>query len=232
MSVGNRVYLRRPLPPREILEAFNELSTACIADVMNRQSAMNPRIKLISNPRRERRVGPALTVKARAGDNLFLHKALDIAEEGDVIVVSNEGEQGRSLLGEIMATYAQDHKKLGALVLDGPIRDVSALAAKDFFIYATGSTPGGPYKEGPGEINVPIACGEVAVSPGDIVICDRDGVVVVPLGDAAAILAAAAKLQSEDAAKVEAARTGTAKRDWVDKKLENIHCEVIDAAYR
>lgn len=118
MSIGNRVFLKRPMPSQELLEGFAGLPAANIADTMGRSCAMNPRIRRMSGFQGVM-VGPALTVKARAGDNLFLHQALDMAQPGDIIVVSNDEDQTRSLMGEIMFTYAKYQRKLGGLVLDG-----------------------------------------------------------------------------------------------------------------
>ena len=176
-------------------------------------------------------VGPALTVKARAGDNLFLHQALDMAQPGDVIVVSNDEDTTRSIMGEIMFTYAKYQKKLGGLVIDGPVRDVDALREMDLPVYATGSTPDGPHKEGPGEVNVPISCGGISVHPGDIIVADADGIIVVPLKDTPEVLEAVKKFHEQDAAKVEAARNGTSNRAWVRKKLEEKKTEFIDGMY-
>lgn len=231
MSIGNRVYLKRPMPPPELLREFEKIPAANIADTMGRSCALYPRIRLMSAPEKSITAGAALTVKSRAGDNLMIHKALDMAKEGDVIIVSNEGEQTRSLMGEIMFTYAK-YKNLGALVLDGPIRDNDAAGNMPYPIYATGTTPGGPYKEGPGEINVPISCGGISVSPGDIVVMDTDGVIIIPLEDAYEVLKAAQAFQAQDAAKVVAAANGTAKRDWVDKTLADKKIETIDGYYQ
>ena len=221
MAIGNRVFLKRPMPSQELLDGFADLPAANIADTMGRSGAMNPRIRLMSGFQGIM-VGPALTVKARAGDNLFLHQALDMAQPGDIIVLSNDEDQTRSLMGEIMFTYAKYQKKLGGLVLDGPIRDVDALREMDLPVYATGSTPGGPHKEGPGEINVPIACGGISVNPG---------IIVIPLKDAPAVLEAAKKFHEQDAAKVTAARNGTSNRAWVKNTLEAKKTEFIDGAY-
>lgn len=231
MSVGNRIYLKRKLPDREIVDGFRELPAANVADVMGRSPAMNLRIRLISNPDQPL-VGAALTVKARAGDNLMLHKALDMAQEGDVIVVSNEEDTTRSLMGEIMMTYLANTRKAAGIVLDGPIRDIDAISKMSFPVYATGSTPNGPYKEGPGEINVPVACGGVQVNPGDIILGDADGVIVIPREDACAILEQARKYHALDEQKCQAARDGTSNRGWVDKSIEAKGVEVIDDFYR
>ena len=230
MSIGNRVFMKLNLPIKELLEAFGKLPAANIADTMGRSCAMNPRIKLMSGFKGIM-VGPALTVKARAGDNLFLHQALDMSQPGDIIVLSNDEDTTRGLMGEIMFTYAKYQRKLGGLVIDGPVRDTEALSQMDLPVYATGSTPGGPHKEGPGEVNVPIACGGISVNPGDIIVADSDGIIVVPLKDAPAVLEAAQKFHEQDAAKVEAAKNGTSNRAWVMKKLEEKKTEFIDAVY-
>ena len=218
------------MPSQELLDGFAGIPAANIADTMGRSCAMNPRIKLMSGAQGTM-VGPALTVKARAGDNLFIHQALDISQPGDIIVVSNDEDQTRSLMGEIMFTYAQYQRKLGGLVLDGPVRDTDALRKMPLPVYATGSTPGGPHKEGPGEINVPIACGGVSVNPGDIIVADADGIIVIPLKDAPDVLQAAKKFHEQDAVKVEAARNGTSNRAWVSKTIQAKNVEFLDRAY-
>ena len=206
MSIGNRVFLKRPMPSQELLDGFAGIPAANIADTMGRSCAMNPRIKLMSGAQGTM-VGPALTVKARAGDNLFIHQALDISQP------------------------AQYQRKLGGLVLDGPVRDTDALRKMPLPVYATGSTPGGPHKEGPGEINVPISCGGVSVNPGDIIVADADGIIVIPLKDAPDVLQAAKKFHEQDAVKVEAARNGTSNRAWVSKTIQAKNVEFLDRAY-
>ena len=175
-------------------------------------------------------VGVALTVKARPGDNLMLHKALNMIEPGDVVVVSNEGDRSQSLMGEVMAAYAKSRGVAG-FVFDGPMRDIDSLYDGGVPFYATGTTPGGPFKEGPGEINVPIACGGIMVNPGDIIVGDPDGVIVIPRRDAERVLEAARKFMEQDQSKLKAAQEGHATRDWVDEKLEEKGCEIIDDAY-
>lgn len=230
MSIGFRVFLQRDLPPKDLIEAYKTLPAANVADCMNRLSAMSSAIRLMNKPFEGSMAGPALTVKARPGDNLMLHKALNMATEGDVIVISNEGDRSQSMMGEIMAAYGK-FKKIAGFVFDAPIRDIDALYGLGVPIYATGSTPGGPFKEGPGEINVPISCGNVYVEPGDIVLGDTDGVIVIPRGDAASLLGAARKFSADDKAKFEAAKNGTADRSWVEKTLEAKGCAIIDGKY-
>lgn len=232
MSIGKRIFLKRELPNKELVKKLGEIPAANIADVMERNCAMNPRIHLVSSPKNPIMSGVALTVKVRSGDNLALHAALNIATEGDVIVVSNEGDNTRALMGEIMMAYLCYYKKIAGIVLDGPIRDITEISSWDFPVFATGTTPGGPYKEGPGEVNVPIACGEISVNPGDIIVGDADGVIVIPKRDAESILIDAKKIQVNDAAKVQAAKTGSASRDWVTKLLEDKKFEFIADIYK
>ena len=232
MSVGNRIYLKREMPDPEVMAELGRIPASNIGDVMGRSCGMHPRIRLVSSPKAQVCAGPALTVKGRGGDNLLLHKALNMAREGDFIVVSNEGENYRALMGEVMMAYLCHYKKVAGIVLDGPIRDIDEICKWDFPVYATGTNPGGPYKEGPGEINVPVACGEVTVHPGDIIVADPDGVIVVPRRDAAAVLADAKKFQAADEKKLLAAREGTADRAWVEKALEAKGVEIIDDIYR
>ena len=219
MAVGKRIYLKRNMPDHDIMMQFKNIPASNTADCMGRSCAMNPRIHLVSSPKDQMMVGPAFTVKCRAGDNLALHAALNLCNEGDVLVVSNEEDNTRALMGEVMMAYLYLQKKVAGIVLDGPIRDIDEIGKWDFPVYATGTTPGGPYKEGPGEVNVPIACGGISVEPGDIILADPDGVIVIPRNDAATILEDAKKFQAADEGKLEKTRQGTINRGWVDKAL-------------
>lgn len=232
MTIGNRIFTKRPEFDIALLEGYKALPAANVADKMNRIAVLGNGIRLISSPKAPVMAGYAITVKARAGDNLMLHAALDMAGENDVVVVSNEGDRSRALMGEIMAAYAHYDKKIAGIVLDGPIRDVDALSQMDFPLFATGSNPAGPFKEGPGEVNTPIAVGGVAVCPGDLIVGDADGVIVIPLSDAASLLEAATEYSKFDASKVEAAKNGKANRAWVNKSLIEKGVEFIDDVYR
>lgn len=231
MPVGKRIYLKRNIPDKSLMEAFSRLPASNVADCMERNCAMNPRIRLVSSPKESGVCGPAFTVKCRAGDNLALHAALTFCQEGDVLVVSNEEDTTRALTGEVMLSYLFYTKKAAAIVIDGPIRDMDALSKWSYPIYCTGATPGGPYKEGPGEVNVPIACGGISVNPGDIVLADRDGIIVIPPRDAPQILEKALAFHVADEAKAQAAKEGRANREWVLKALEAKGFEIIDDVY-
>lgn len=231
MPVGKRIYLKRPMPDKALMDEFAKLPASNVADCMERSCAMNPRIQLISKGRPGSVCGPAFTVKCRAGDNLALHAALTYCQEGDVLVVSNEEDTTRALTGEVMMSYLFYTKKAAAIVIDGPIRDMESLSQWEFPIYCTGATPGGPYKEGPGEVNVPIACGGISVNPGDIILADHDGIIVIPPKDAPGILTAAQAFHEADERKAQAAKEGRANRDWVLKALEAKGFEIIDGEW-
>ena len=153
-------------------------------------------------------VGKALTVKVAAGDNLFVHKALDLAAPNDILVIDGGGDISRALVGELLATRARG---LGALafVVDGAIRDVDFFINNEFLCWARGVCLRGPYKNGPGHINVPVVVGGMLVNPGDIICGDRDGLIALPSHLAEQVAQAAnEKKQLEDAKRIQfASRT-------------------------
>lgn len=232
MSVGKRIYLKRELPDPDIMMQFKDIPASNTSDCMGRNCAMNPRIHLVSSPKDECMVGPAYTVKCRAGDNLALHAAMNFCQEGDVLVVSNEEDTTRAIMGEVMMTWLRYEKKIAGIVIDGPIRDIGSIGTWDFPVYCTGTTPGGPYKEGPGEVNVPVACGGISVNPGDIILGDPDGVICIPRKDAAVILEDAKKFKEKDEAKIPATKEHRIDRSWVQRTLEAKEFEIIDDVYR
>ena len=154
-------------------------------------------------------VGKALTVKVAAGDNLFVHKALDLAAPNDILVIDGGGDISRALVGELMATRARG---LGALafVVDGAIRDVDFFVNNEFLCWARGVCLRGPYKNGPGQINVPVVVGGMLVNPGDIICGDRDGLIAIPPHLAEQVAQAAnEKKQLEDAKRIQFASRAT-----------------------
>ena len=162
-----------PKPPAEIIEGFRNASTSIISDNLGRLPGA---VGLKPYHRSGRLIGAAFTVRTRPGDNLAIHRALELVGPGDVIVVDGGGDETRALVGEIMKNIAEWRGAAG-YVIDGAIRDVAAFAASDFPCYARAVIHRGPYKSGPGEINVPVSIGGSVISPGDIVVGDEDGVV-------------------------------------------------------
>ncbi|NLY50921.1 MAG: RraA family protein [Firmicutes bacterium] len=226
-NIGFRVYMSFERLPRTVVDGFKEIATPNIGDSMGRFYAMHPRVKNIGRPG-SKLVGSALTVKAAPGDNLMVHKAIDIAQEGDVIVVATGGDLSHSMLGEIMCRLAA-LRGIRGFVLDGAVRDVAAIRELGFPVFAAGSTPGGPYKNGPGEINVPVSCGGVVVNPGDVVVGDDDGVMIIPRQEAEEVLAKAQALaEKERQILADLERGLSGDRSWVDKLLVERGCEIIE----
>lgn len=172
-------------------------------------------------------IGCAFTVKTRPGDNLLLHKAIDMASSGDVIVVDAQGDITNALIGELMITWAQV-RGIAGFIIDGAIRDAGVIKRMSIPVYAAGVTPAGPYKDGPGEINIPVSCGGVTVRPGDILIGDEDGVVVINPKDAPGILEKARKTVTKEAGVMTDIKNGIWDRTWVDKTLREKGCEFVD----
>ncbi len=162
------------------LSEFEGVPTAAISDAMDRLPGLSG---LRPFHRAGRMLGFARTVRTRPGDNLYIHHMLDLILPGEVIVVAAEADTSRALVGEIMVKVARSRGAAG-LVIDGAIRDVAAISSSDFPCFAKGVTHRGPYKDGPGALDVPVAVGGTVVSPGDIVAGDEDGVVTVPLAAA------------------------------------------------
>ncbi|MFK4501960.1 regulator of RNase E activity RraA [Bradyrhizobium japonicum] len=171
--------------------------------------------------------GVALTVKTRPGDNLMIHKAMAIAEPGDVIVVDAGGDLTNALIGEMMLTRIIE-SGLAGIVIDGAVRDAGFIRGQKFPVFAAGVTHRGPYKNGPGEINVPIAIDGMVIEPGDLVIGDDDGLLCVPFDSAVEVLrASTAKYQAEQK-QMENIKAGTHNADWVDQTLRELKCEGVD----
>src|SRR2546430_4780937 len=160
-----------PKPPADIIEGFRSAPTSVISDNLARLPGA---VGLRPFHRGGRLVGTAFTVRTRPGDNLAIHRALELVGPGDVIVVDGGGDETRALVGEIMKTIAE-YRGAAGYVIDGAIRDVAAFAASDFPCFARTAIHRGPYKSGPGEINVPVSIGGSVITPGDIVVGDQDG---------------------------------------------------------
>jgi len=159
---------------------------------------------------RARLVGPALTVRTFPADNLMIHKAVTLATKGDVLVVNAGGYKDTAVFGDLLGYSCKVHGIAG-VVIDGASRDAEGMAAIGFPVFARAVLPMGPFKDSPGSINVPVSCGGAAVRPGDIIVADADGVVVVPSEEAAAVLS---KAQGASA-KEEQMRERLAKGEYI-----------------
>jgi len=183
-KVGFRIFTHVDRPDPALVERFRGIPSSNINDMMNRLYNTDGTIRSINH---RPLLGTAITVRAPLGDNMMFHRAMDLAQPGDVLVVDGGGCIERSLAGEIMFTYAQK-KGLAGIVVNGAVRDLDGIMKLDIPIYAKAITPQGPYKNGPGEINVPVCCGGLVVMPGDIIVGDMDGIVAIRKDDAPLII--------------------------------------------
>ena len=223
MIPGFRVLQREMRVSSDLVEQYRALPVANVSDSMHRMTAAGPRLTMMH--RDGQMAGPALTVKTRPGDNLMLHKAIDMAEPGDIVVVDAGGDLTNSLMGELMLAYAV-RKGVAGFVIHGAIRDADAFLKVNLPVFAAGVTHRGPYKDGPGEINVPIALDGMVVNPGDLVIGDRDGVLAVPMDAAEAVLAKTLSKQDAEVRQMAAIENGTNDRSWVDESLKRLGCSM------
>jgi len=216
-TIGLRILPSPRRPPAELLERLASLPTPNISDNMQRHYGATAALRPYH--RGGKLVGPAFTVKTRPGDNLLVHKAIDMAAAGDVIVVDAGGEVAQAIIGEIMTKHAAK-RGIAGFVIDGAIRDADAIAGASLPVFARGVTHRGPYKDGPGEINVPVSIGGMVVNPGDIIVGDGDGVLAVPQEVAEKVIAAATAQNRKEAATLAAIAAGTIDRSWVDEALQ------------
>lgn len=225
MSMGCRIIKDFKRPDKTLVDRFKDMPVANIDDNMNRIAAVDNAIEPIG---KGQLLGTAFTVRVPQGDNLMFHAAMDMAQPGDVIVIDAGGFTDRAIFGELMATYCKI-RGIKGIVCDGAIRDRGGLAQmEDFPVYARSATPNGPYKNGPGEINVPVVIGGKLVNPGDIVVGDDDGVLFIDPAEADAIADATLAVEKKEADIMEhIIKDGTYIRPWVDKKLEEIGVEYI-----
>lgn len=225
MSAGFRIVRRERVVEPGTVRRFAALPVANVSDSMGRMSAGGARLRPMH--RRGALAGPALTVKARPGDNLMLHKAIALAVPGDIIVVDAGGDLTNALMGEMMLMQMVGRGVAG-VVINGAIRDAAYIRDQDWPVFAAGVTHRGPYKNGPGEINVPIAIDGMVIAPGDLVLGDDDGLLCVPFGQTKAVLAAAQAKYDAEQCQIANIQAGTHKAAWVDEQLRAMGCEGLD----
>ena len=191
--------------------------SSILADVAGRRGALCSRIAPLAPTMRL--AGPALTIDVRPGDNLMIHAAMALAKPGDVLVIDGKGDESCALMGEIMVSQCMALGIAGVVVY-GAVRDTEAIRALGFPMYAIGANPNGPSKLVPGRINWPVSVGGVTVQPGDLVVADGDGVVVVETAKVPTVLELAKKKLADETARIDGIRSGTQLRPtWLDAAL-------------
>ena len=221
-GVGFRIKREIPRPQYDVSEMFKEFELADISDHLNRLYTVDPSIHCIAGDD-QRLAGPACTVKVYPGDNLMVHKALDVGKPGDVVVVDARGSKANAVLGDTISMKAR-HRGIAGFIVDGYIRDEHGLREMHYPVYARGTTIVGPLHRAPGEINYPVCCGGVVVNPGDIIIADKSGVVVLPQDCIEQLRLELSRHNERAAGYLERVRKGEFSNAWVDHLLERARC--------
>jgi RraA family protein len=216
--IGWREYESAAQASPATLAALRELAVSLLSDNMARASGI---MGLQAYHQPKPMAGTAVTVRTRAGDNLAIHRAFDYCRPGDVLVIDGGGELTQALMGDIMASYAESLGVQG-LVIDGAIRDVGAIRQRDFPVYARGVTHRGPYKNGPGEINVPVTVGRMVVNPGDIIVGDEDGLLAIAPADVESVIGGARRQGAKEAAALQSIAEGRFDRSWVTPHVDRM----------
>jgi RraA family protein len=212
------------IDPKLILKLV-DYSTPDISDQLNRLYAVNPEIKCFTG-KHHKLFGQSCTVKVFPADNLMVHKALDIAKPGDVIVVDAGASPMNAVIGDVICMKAK-HRGIAGFVIDGFIRDLPAIEDLDFPVFARGTTAIGPLHTGPGEVNYPICCGGVVVNSGDVIVADGGGIVVIPSEIFSFLLE---RLEADKKRKkdyLDSVRKGQFSNEWVEEILRNDKCEIV-----
>jgi RraA family protein len=221
--IGLKVLKRRRAVPAELALQFIGVPVSNVSDCMSRLFGGGARLRPMHSGLPMS--GPALTVRTRPGDNLMIHKALQMAAPGDIIVVDAGGDLSNAVIGDLMVGVAIQ-RGLGGFVINGAIRDARAVREGDLPIFAAGVTHRGSYKNGPGEINVPIAIDGMVIEPGDLIIGDDDGVLCVPFDHVQSVLDEARKKADAEAVKAKAIAAGQFDTAWIDATLNRLGCQI------
>ncbi len=209
-------YANFPRVSPALVERASQFQAAILCDVAGRRGTLHSRIRALHPAMAV--CGPAFTVEVRPGDNLMFHVALAVARPGDVIVVDGKGDQTCALFGELMVAQAKA-AGLGGLVVDAASRDTAELAGGTFPVFSAGTNPCGPTKGLPGRLSLPVSVGGVAVNPGDLVVGDVDGVVVIPRADVEDVLVAAGKKLATEQQRLRDIAEGLLVSPWLDDAL-------------
>jgi regulator of RNase E activity RraA len=217
------------LPPSDIIRDFERVSpdvvkrasqfaASILADVAGRRGTMHGRIRPLV--RSMKLCGPAFTIEVRPGDNLMIHAAMSMAQPGDILVIDGKADQTCALMGAIMVNGCMK-TRLGGIVMDAAMRDYDELKDMGFPVFSVGTNPNGPTKYVPGRINHPISCGDMSVRPGDLIVGDADGVVVIEREKAGSLLELAAAKVADERKRIADIQAGRNLRPgWLDGALK------------
>ena len=212
-------------PTEELLAAFAGVSTGYIVDAMGGRGCLDYRIKpLVAGS--SVMVGTAVTCDAGPADNLALYGALYLSRPGDILVAATASCTATAIVGDLLLGMARNRGVVG-FVTDGLVRDIVGIQAVGLPVYCAGVTANSPARNGPGTVGLPVILGNIRIGSGDIVVGDRDGVVVVPLAEAASVLGRLASVKAAEAALDAKVRAGLQFPDFAQAILESDRVEEI-----
>ena len=221
---GFRIRLSFERLDAQLVQEFAAFDSPDVSDQLNRLYALDPAIRCLT-PTASRVSGSVCTVKVHPADNLMVHKSIDVAQPGDVVLIDAGGSAVNATLGNLVCAKAQ-HRGIAGFIIDGYVRDLPKIESLGFPVFARGTTCTGPLHHGPGEINYPISCGGAVVNPGDIVVADGAGVVVVPRENAAEILERLRVFAAKNTRYFAAIQKGEFSNQWVTDLVDASGCDV------
>lgn len=203
----------------DLIEKLSGFDSPDISDQLNRMNTVSPKIRCLTGDQHTL-YGPACTVKVYPGDNLMVHKSLDVARPGDVVIVDSGASSMNAVLGGLVSMKAKA-KQIAGFIVDGYIRDLPEILPLDFPVFARGCTAVGPLHRGPGEINYPICCGGVVTNPGDLVLADQFGIVILPREYAEEIYDRLVANRERSKDYLAGVKRGKFSNEWVDEILSS-----------
>ena len=217
--------IKRPDP--EVVRTLGELGVATVHEAQGRTGLMKPYMRPIYPSARA--AGTAVTISSQPGDNLMIHAAMEVCKRGDILVVTTTSESTDGMFGELLGVSCEAHGVVG-LITDAGVRDTAELTAMDFPVWAKAVSAQGTVKSTAGSVNVPVVCAGMTVNPGDVVVADADGVVVVPREQAAAVAKAGRDRIDKEAKTRERLRNGELGVDFygLREKLKQLGVNYVD----
>jgi len=225
--MSHRVVRNIKRPDPEVVRALGELGVATVHEAQGRTGLMKPYMRPIYPSARA--AGTAVTISSQPGDNLMIHAAMEVCQRGDILVVTTTSESTDGMFGELLGVSCEAHGVVG-LITDAGVRDTAELTAMDFPVWARAISAQGTVKATAGSVNVPVVCAGMAVHPGDVVVADADGVVVVPRERAAAVAQAGRDRIDKEAKTRERLRNGELGVDFygLREKLKQLGVNYVD----
>src|ERR1700689_3038880 len=227
IRMSHKIVRSIPRPDAQAVKLLRELGVATIHEAQGRTGAMLPFMRPIYVSARAS--GPAVTVTCHPGDNLMIHAAVEVCKPGDVLVVVTTSESTDGMFGDLLGTSCQAHGVVG-LIIDAGVRDTAELTGMNFPVWAKAISPQGTVKASPGSVNVPVVCAGMLVNPGDVIVGDSDGVVVVPRATAAAAARAGQQRTAKEVKTRELLAKGELGLDYygLRAKLKELGVEYVD----